>query len=149
MFVYNSVIYIWGGFKNITLKDILLLYIFWSWYTLKTFISSKFTLSLKVFYCNTIFILRLNLYVVTQLIYSINLQLFALKKCSYGAKYSFFFNALVLMLLSKFVPNCTFRRCCFCIFFYAKLALNFLKICPKWHQKKVFNLHHTAENWCK
>ena len=26
---YNRVIYIWGGFQNITLKDILLLYIFW------------------------------------------------------------------------------------------------------------------------
>ena len=29
MFVYNSVIYIWGGFQNNTLKDILLSYIFW------------------------------------------------------------------------------------------------------------------------
>jgi hypothetical protein len=30
MIVYNCVIYIWGGFQNKTLKDILLLYIFWS-----------------------------------------------------------------------------------------------------------------------
>ena len=29
MFVYNSVIFIWGGFQNNTLKDLLLLYIFW------------------------------------------------------------------------------------------------------------------------
>ena len=29
MFVNNSVIYIWGGFQNNTLKDILLLYIIW------------------------------------------------------------------------------------------------------------------------
>ena len=29
LFVFNSVIYKWGGFQNITLKDKLLLYIFW------------------------------------------------------------------------------------------------------------------------
>ena len=30
MFVYNSVIYIWGGFQNNNIKDILPLFIFWA-----------------------------------------------------------------------------------------------------------------------
>ena len=32
LFVYDSVICIWGGFQNNTLRDILLLYIFRKWW---------------------------------------------------------------------------------------------------------------------
>ena len=51
------------------------------------------------------------------------------------------FYALVLLLLTKFVPNSNFRRYCFCNIFF-----NFdANSAPNLMQKKVHNLHHSGK----
>ena len=50
--------------------------------------------------------------------------------------------SLVLMLLTKFVPNSTIRRCSFGIKFYdyvAKFASNIMQICCIYHQKSAIS----------
>ena len=57
------------------------------------------------------------------------------------------FNALVLMLLTKFVPNSTTRRRYSSIHFLnfdAKLASNSMKFVPK-RTKNMHNLHHSRK----
>ena len=71
---------------------------------------------------------------------------FAQKKCySWALNLVLFFDNLVLLLLTKFVQNCTITRCSSGINslnFYVKLSSNWMQICPWEHQKEVTNLHH-------
>ena len=76
--------------------------------------------------CST---LRRYTYTTAQLKCALKLHLVCIKKLPIGYKICCFF--VVFLLLTKFVPNSTNRRGCFCIIFkkiYAKLAPNFMQI---------------------
>ena len=61
-----------------------------------------------------------------QVKHALNLHLISINKMLIGHYIWYFLDALVLLFLTKVVPNSTIRRFCFCIFFFKILMPN----CP-------------------
>ena len=82
-----------------------------------------------------------------QLKCALNLHLLFTKKYKVGITYGIFLcSALVLMMLTKFVPNCTIRRCSYSINLFihdAKFAPNSVQICVKQkHCRKLVQIRY-------